>query len=181
MMRIRKISFIFLLLICVLLVGCGKKDVDVVNTSNSKSKYSDNPSSNINVNGSGELKCEREANVIDDLKGTFIMNVTYKDGNITVLHTYEKVEGDKPDSLTKFEDAYNKIANQYKDVEYYDITVTRKDDYVIFDSNVNYEKVDINKVIAIEGDVAKMFKDGKAKLKSWLAFAKRFGITCEGV
>ena len=38
MMRIRKISFIFLPMICVLLVGCNKKDVDVVNTSNSKSK-----------------------------------------------------------------------------------------------------------------------------------------------
>ena len=181
MMKMRKISFIFLLMICVLLVGCNKKNVDVVNTSNSKSKYSDNPSSNINVNGSGELKCTRDATVVDDLKGTFVIDITYKDGNITNLHTFEKVEGDKPDSLTKFEDAYNKIADKYKDIEYYDTTVTRKDNYVIFDVNVNYEKVDINKIIEIEGDDAKMFKDGKAKLKPWLAYAKRFGTTCEGV
>ena len=75
-------------MICLLLVGCGKKDVDVVNTSNSKSKYSDNPSSNINVNGSGELKCEREADVIDNLKGTFVIDITYKD-NYFPIETFD--------------------------------------------------------------------------------------------
>ena len=51
----------------------------------------------------------------------------------------------------------------------------------MFDLNINYEKVDIDKIIEIEGDDAKMFKDGKAKLKPWLTYAKKFGTTCEGV
>ena len=40
---------------------------------------------------------------------------------------------------------------------------------------------DIDKVIEIEGNDAKMFKNGKAKLKPWLTYAKKFGTTCKGV
>ena len=181
-MRKRNRLFIILLLLSFLLVGCGKKnDVEVVNTSNTKTTYSEDPSSNINVNGSGTLECEREANAIDGLKANFRMVVTYKNGNIIVLHTIDTVTGDDQDALTEYEDAYKKISEQYKDIKYYDTNITRDDNSVIFDINVNYEKVDIDKVIEIEGNDAKMFKNGKAKLKPWLTYAKKFGTTCKGV
>ena len=97
------------------------------------------------------------------------------------MHTIDTVTGDDQDALTEYEDAYKKISEQYKDIKYYDTNITRDENSVIFDINVNYEKVDIDKVKEIEGDDAKMFKDGKVKLKPWLTYAKKFGTTCEGV
>ena len=181
-MKLRTNKFIIgIIVLCFLLVGCGKKDVDIVNTSNTKGKLSDNPSSNINVNGSGTLECSRAANVSDGLEASFRIVVTYKNGNMLVLHSIDTIKSDNQDSLTEYENAYNKISEQYKDIKYYDTTVTRDDNSVMFDLNINYEKVDIDKIIEIEGDDAKMFKDGKAKLKPWLTYAKKFGTTCEGV
>ena len=172
---------IILFVLCFLLVGCGKKDVDIVNTSNKKGKLSDNPSSNINVNGSGTLEFVRSANVSEGIDASFRIVVTYKNGNMKVLHSIDTIKSDNQDTLTEYENAYKKISEQYKDIKYYDTTVTRDDNSVIFDLNINYEKVDIDKIIELEGDDAKMFKDGKAKLKAWLTYAKKFGTTCEGV
>ena len=180
MKRILKSSLIIIILL-LLVTGCGKDNIEIVNMDGTTSKRSENPLYNINVNGSGTLECSRAANVSDGLEASFRIVVTYKNGNMLVLHSIDTIKSDNQDSLTEYENAYNKISEQYKDIKYYDTTVTRDDNSVMFDLNINYEKVDIDKIIEIEGDDAKMFKDGKAKLKPWLTYAKKFGTTCEGV
>ena len=178
---IKKISKLSILLLVIFLVsGCGSKDVDIVNTSTKKGKTADNGNQNINVNGSGQLKCYRNADAYSGLTADLKYYVTYEKGYMLILHSVEKISGDNQEALDEYEDAYNKIKEKYKDLQYYDFNVTRDKNSVTCDININYTKVDTKKIIEIETD--SMF-DSKNRpvLKKWLEKGKERGLVCEGV
>ena len=175
---------LLVIVICLLLLsGCVKKDkVEIVNTSNKKGEQADNANQNINVKGSGKLSCTREGNAIKGLSVEFHYYVTYEDGILLNLHSVEKVSGDSQDGLDQYEDAYNKISENYKDIKYYDMIITREDNSVTNDTNINYEKVNIDEIIKIEGTGKNIFDENKKPtLKKWLELGKSVGVTCEGV
>ncbi len=178
MTKIKRIS-LFIFIICLVLVTGCKNNVDVVNTSNKQGDTADDPYQNINVKGSGKLECSREGNAINGLTADFKYFVTYDKGIMKVLHSIEKVSGDDKDSLDQYEDAYNKIKDNYKDIKYYDINVIREDDSVSIDMNINYEKVDVKKVIEMESDTI-YDDDNRPILKKWLERGKKAGLTCKG-
>lgn len=182
MKRIVKSSLIVVVLL-LLVTGCGKKDnIDIVNMDGTTSKRSENPLYNINVNGSGTLNCTRSANAYSGLTASFNYAVTYKKGIITFIHSIEKVKGESTSGLDEYEAAYNKIKDKYSDIEYYDITVTRDNNSVIYDSNINYEKVDMNKILKLEGNENNIYNSSnKMELKKWYSFVKKMGTTCKGV
>jgi uncharacterized lipoprotein YehR (DUF1307 family) len=175
---------ILVIIICLLLLcGCGKKEkVEIVNTSNKKGDTADNGNQNINVNGTGKLDCTREGEAINGLSAEFHYYVIYKDGILLSIHSIEKVSGDNKSVLDQYEDAYKKIKENYKDIKYYDMNISRDEKSVTNDTNINYEKVDIDKIIKIEGTEKNIFNDKKQPtLKKWLKLGETVGITCEGV
>ena len=50
---------------------------------------------------------------------------------------------------------------------------------IISDTIINYAKIDIKKLLEIEGEEDNVVKDGKVKLADWLSFAEKYGVTCE--
>ena len=76
---------------------------------------------------------------------------------------------------------YKKIAQNYDGLEYYDTNVTRTENTVVNDTTINYEKLDMDSLLAIEGEEDNVVEDGKVKLATWLAFAEKFGTVCEEV
>ena len=181
--KIRKIVRSSLIIfICLLLCGCGKdKNIKIINMSSSTASRSDDPSYNINVNGAGTLSCTRPAQV-SGLEGKFTYTITYKADKILTLHSIEKVSGNDSSRLDEFEEAYKKLKDRYKDVEYYNISVTRDEDSVIMDSSIDYDRADIDKIIEIEGNDNNLYgDDGKISLSKWYKFAKKVGTTCRGV
>ena len=44
---------------------------------------------------------------------------------------------------------------------------------------INYDKVDIARLLEIEGSEDNIIEDGVAKVDKWLTLAKRFGTKCE--
>ena len=182
MEKILKSSLIVIVLL-LLVTGCNKnKNVEIVNMDGTTSKKSDNPLYNINVKGSGTLECTRAANAYSGLTASFNYGVTYKHGIITFIHSIEKVKGDSSSALDEYEEAYNKIRDRYSDIKYYDITVTRDTNSVIYDSKIDYEKVDMNKILKIEGNENNIYdSNNKLELKKWYSFVKKMGTTCKGV
>ena len=179
MKKVKKSSLIVLVLCLFLLVGC-KKNIEVVNTSNKKGDYAEQGNQNINVKGSGELKCSRSGNAINGLEAEFHYYLVYENGILKSLHSVEKVSGDDQDALDQYEEAYKKIKENYKDIKYYDTNVSRDKKSVTNDININYDKVDTTKIMAIEGN--NIYNDkNKPTLKKWLKLAKKAGVTCEGV
>lgn len=181
MKRIVKSSLIIIILL-LLVTGCGKDNIEIVNMEGTTSKRSENPLYNINVNGSGTLECTRAANAYNGLTASFNYAITYKHGIITFIHSIEKVKGDSSSALDEYEEAYNKIKDRYSDIKYYDITVTRDTNSVIYDSKIDYEKVDMNKILKLEGNENNIYNSSnKIELKKWYSFVKKIGTTCKGV
>lgn len=160
-MKYQKISLIIiLLLIPVLITGCGKSNTEV-------SLY----------NGKGMLKCSREG-TLDGGTAKFSYEVSYKNGYITKLHSIEKVSSDDNSILDTYENAYKSIFTSYKDLKYYDNTITRKNNTVTSETTINYAKIDIDKLLEIEGSEDNVIEDGKVKVVTWKKFAEKFGTTC---
>ena len=170
-----------ILLICLFVCGC-KKDVNIVNMSGTTDSRSENPYYNINVNGNGTLQCTRPATVSGGLKGSFNYTIVYKKDKILSMHSIEKVKGNNTSKLDEYEEAYNKLKDRYKDIEHYDISVTRDEESVIIDYTIDYDKVDVDTIIEIDGNENNLYgEDGKITLSEWYKFAKKVGTTCHGV
>ena len=165
----KKIGMIIsLFLIVILLCGCEekkKKEVIVngktINTSKMEHKH-----------------CTREANV-DGGEGKFEYDLYYTGDILNVLESKEEVISADDVVLNTYENAYKSIHSYYEGLDYYDTSVTRGDTTVISTIRINYDEVDINKLIEIEGAEDNIF-DGKIpKASKWITFAKKLGVKCE--
>lgn len=155
MMKILRSSIVLVMVL--LLAGCG---------------------SNSAVSSDGVKKCTRTGTVTN---GSTEMNyeVYYKGEDIVLLHSTEKIISDSSSVLDTYEEAYKSIFKQYEGLEYYDNKITRNSNSVTNEITINYEKIDMGKLLDIEGEENNVIENGKVKLDTWLSFAKKYGVTCE--
>ena len=57
----------------------------------------------------------------------------------------------------------------------------RTSNSVLNETTINYDEIDIKKLLDIEGEEDNIIEDGKAKVDLYIALLKRFGGTCEDV
>ena len=100
---------------------------------------------------------------------------------LNILKSEEKVISSDQDVLTTYENAYKKIHTNYAGLDYYDTEVVRGDTTVTSTITINYDKIDIDKLLAIEGEEDNIIENGEAKVDKWLTLAKKFGTKCEDV
>lgn len=177
--KIKIYSLIILLLTSsIFLTGCE----DEKELSNEKTPVVNKKSilDEVDKEGSGKLSCTRDA-YATNLEVELKYELEYSNGNVLLLHSMEKVIGDDEDKLDEYENAYRSIAKQYKGLKYYDINIVRDDNSVLNDTIINYEKIDTDKLLDIEGEEDNIIVDGKVKLEDWVSFAERFGTVCEKV
>lgn len=153
------ISIILIITVATLITGCSSNENEI--------KYKQ-----------GTLICSREGNITNGSTNLEYL-INYKDGNIITLHSIEEVISDDEEILNTYEDAYKNIFKAYENLKYYENTVTRDYNSVISNTIINYDKIDIDALLAIEGEEDNIIQDGKAKLEIWLSFAKKFGTECE--
>lgn len=153
-----------------LLTGCSSDESKVesggekINTSNMEHKH-----------------CTREATAGDGIDVELSYDLYYTGENLNILKSIEKVTSEKSTYLDTYEDAYKKIQSNYDGLKYYDAKVERKANSVTSDITINYDKIDIKRLLEIEGEEDNIIENGKAKVDTWLAFAKKFGTKCEDV
>lgn len=159
-MKYKKLITILILFISFFVVGCKK--------NNTISLY----------DGVGKLSCSREGS-LDGGSVSFNYDIDYKNGYITRLHSTEKVTSEDNSILDTYEEAYKNIFANYKGLKYYDNNITREENTVICDTVINYQKIDIDKLLEIEGSEDNVIEDGKVKVITWKSFAEKFGTTCQ--
>lgn len=163
-----KNKLLVLSLFCLLLItGCGSKNKVI---SNGKK---------VNTSKMQVMHCKREATASNGIDVELKYDLYYNGENLNILHSMEKVTSSKSENLDTYEDAYKKIHENYKGLEYYDAKVERSKDSVTSDITINYEKIDIEKLLEIEGEEDNIIKNGKAKVDEWITLAKKFGTKCE--
>ena len=182
---LKKIS-LFLIVFCLILVstGCSEEkktessDTDVTGTTTVKQTIVDD---SFDKNGTGMLKCNTKAEAGDGIDVDLNYSVKYKNGNILELISIQKVTSDNQDSLDLYENAYKNIAKNYNGLNYYDKNIVRDSNSVTYTITINYDKIDLKELLAIEGAEDNIVKSGKAKLSLWLELAGKMGTTCEEV
>lgn len=159
--------FLVILLIVLLLTGCSSesKEDNTYNTSNLS-----------------HIKCSRDASVDDsDTKVEINYDIYYdKDNYLSILKSVEKITSSNEEVLDEYEKAYKNIYSAYDNLEYYDNEVERDTNTVISKTSINYAKIDMDKLMDIEGsDNNVTVTDGKIKLDDWKSFAKKYGTVCK--
>ena len=139
------ISLIIIITVTMLITGC--------NSNENETKYKQ-----------GTLICSREGNITNGSTNLEYL-INYKDGNIITLHSIEEVVSDDEEILDTYENAYKNIFKAYENLKYYENTVVRDSTSVVSNTIINYDKVDINALLAIEGAEDNIIQDGKTPVQ----------------
>lgn len=167
------VSIIVICFLFLLIVGCDNKNKDDISVPKfDNSKY--------NTKGLEKTTCVRNT---DTESGTDIdieiELYSDKDGYLQILKTKETVKSTDKETLKEYHNAYKKVFSVYENMEYYDNTVENTNSTVTSTTYINYGKIDIDKLIEIEGTENNVkITDGKVKLSDWKDFAKKYGTTC---
>ena len=145
---------ILILIISFICVGCSD------DTKNKTAKTDENV-----------LHCKRKATTTDGASTSLTYSIYYDGDYVTKTVSVEKVTSDDDAILKKYQTAYENVFSPYKNIDYYDNKVTTTSNSVISTTVIDYNKVDINKIIAIEGSDDNIFEsDGKVKKETLTTF-----------
>ena len=170
-MKKNKINYIILLLIGILFItGCTSSKNQVISNGEK-----------VTTKEMVHKHCTRQGNGTSGVDVSLNYDIYYTGDILNILVSEEKVTASNQDSLTQYEDAYKKIHENYKGLEYYDTKVERTDDSVTSSITINYDKIDIEKLLEIEGEEDNIIENKQAKVTKWLELAKKFGTKCKEV
>jgi len=168
----KKNSIILLLILLVILItGCDKETTKEKVISNGKE---------INTSKMEHKHCTREGTVTNG-QASLNYDLYYTGDRLNILKSEEKVISSSDEVLDTYEEAYKGIHKHYEGLEYYDTSVVRGDTTVTSTITINYDNIDINKLIDIEGEEDNIFENKVPKVDKWITLAKKFGAKCEVV
>ncbi len=164
--------FILILVCTVFLTACSSKKEQTKVESNGEV---------INTSSMKHKKCTRTGNAGTGIDVSLNYDLYYTGDILNILHSEEKVVATNESDLDTYEEAYKKIYKNYEGLKYYDAKVERGDTSVTSDLTINYDKIDIDALLSIEGEEDNIIENGKAKVDKWITLAKKFGTKCEDV
>lgn len=127
------------------------------------------------------VHCTRTASLNDsnttvDLK----YEIYYENEYVKKTVSTEQITSSDQNTLSEYESSYNKVFDQYRDIKYYNNTITKKDNSLISVTKIDYTKVDFNRIVEIEGEKGNIFtKDGRVKLKTLVELYEKYGSQCD--
>ena len=171
----KKSSIVFLLIISLFFfVGCENKNKK--NSDDTISHYSD-----VDTSKMSHKHCTREATAGNDTDVYLTYELYYTGKYLNVLESVEKVVSTSNDTLDTYQNAYQTIHDHYKGLDYYNAFVDRGDTSVTSHIVIDYDHIDIDSLLEIEGEEDNIIVGGKARVDKWLELAKKFGTKCEEV
>lgn len=175
----RLTKLLTVILVILLLTACSD-ETTTDKTTNKQTTSSEEPLvvNSKDIEGLDKMTCTREGN-LDDGEVKLTYDLYYEGEDLILLHAIEEVITEDSSILDEYENAYKSIRENYLGLNYYDTAVVRTNDSVTNDTIINYGKIDINKLLEIEGEEDNIIVDGKAKVDSWLELAEQFGTECE--
>lgn len=108
-------------------------------------------------------------------------DIYYTGDRLNMTISNEKIISDNSSILNQYEDSYNDINKHYEGIKYYENKVTRNSNSVLSYTKIDYDHVDINRIIELEGEEDNIFENGRASVKKWKDFTKKVGTKCEVV
>ncbi len=123
--------------------------------------------------------CSRKGTIDDNSSAEMEYELYYTDGIINRIESTEVVTSTSEETLDTYEDAFRKIHEYYTDIDNYETKIIRTSTTVTSKMDINYDKIDIAKLIELEGEEDNIFEDGLPKVSKYKEFIKKVGITCD--
>lgn len=164
----KKISIIILFIAVFILTGCSNKKTEEIIIEGKK----------VNTSTMEHKHCTRQGTVTNG-SVSLSYEIYYTDDILNVLKAEEKVTSKESSVLDTYENAYKEIHKNYEGLSYYDTKVERNEDSVTSTITIDYDHVDIEKLIDIEGEEDNIFENKIPKVDKWLELSKKFGTKCE--
>lgn len=160
-------SFIFIIIISVFIItGCIDNNKIISNGEK------------ISVANMEHKHCTRSGVGNSGVTTELSYELYYTGDKLNILESTEKVNATNETDLDKYQEAYETINSNYEGLEYYDTKIIRNDSSVTRKTIINYDKININDLLYIEGEEDNIIEDGEAKVEKWLSLAKKFGTKC---
>ncbi len=123
-------------------------------------------------------ECVRTGTIQEGVEVSFNYKVSSKNDYVLKVETVEKVISDDKDYLNAFKENVEKMYAPYKDIEEYKYEVTVDGNTLISKTDINYEKIDMDKLIEVDSANSQIIKNGKIKLSDVTNLYNSVGATC---
>lgn len=124
------------------------------------------------------MSCKKTADQAG-LKMDLSYKVTYKGNDVTNVESTEKVTSEDNAILEAYKEQVEKLYSSYADVEHYDYNVTIDGNTLTSKTDIDYSKIDTDKMIEIDSANGALIKDGKININDIKSYYEALGVTCE--
>lgn len=104
--------------------------------------------------------------------------VKYKNGVVNNVQTKEIFTKYDEETLKEYKSTLENMYMPYSNLDYYDYSITIKDNQVISKININYKKLDMNKFIEIDSKNKDILTNNKVAIKKLKKIYKNNGARC---
>ena len=125
--------------------------------------------------------CTRAGSAGSGIDVNLSYEIYYTGEILNIIESTERVETTQANTLDLYENAYKSIHKNYEGLDYYDAEVERTNNSVTSHITINYDKIDIGKLISIEGEDDNVFENKIPKVEKWKELAKKVGTKCSKV
>lgn len=187
MRKLIKLSIVLFIGVLVF-TGCSDKndtklDKDSEKRENIKedSKVEKDPGEENNQDSEGTktMTCKRAGTITTGVTADLTYEVTYTDLYVDKIHTVEKLMSENVAYLNLYKQKVEEGYSSYKDLEYYNYDITIKDGVLTSVVDIDYSKIDTNKMIEIDPNNATLIKDGKIKVSDMKILYHSTGAVCD--
>lgn len=144
---------LLLMFMCLFLVtGCGKKDKVMICTLN---------------------------NEVGDIKLVSTYEVYYNDKFVNRIKTEEKMISNNSSLISKYKETVESKYSLYKNVKYYNYSVKIEGNTLISTTDINYSKIDTDKLLKIDSANKELINDGKILVSDVKDVYNQLGVKCK--
>lgn len=135
------------------------------------------PNEALNVKENNTMNCVYHISQSGiDMDSSYI--VDYEDDYVISIKSIEKVTSDDLTALDLLKKQIEEKYLPYKNLEYYDYNIEIEGNTVISTVNIDYSKIDTDKMIEIDASNSQVIKDGKIRLSTIEKMYKSIGVNC---
>lgn len=103
----------------------------------------------------------------------------YEGNYVTNIRSDERITSNDSNALETYKKSIEQTYAPFDNIEYYDYSVSIDGNTLISTTDIDYSKIDINKVIEIDSSSRALIKNGKININDLKKVYESMGTTCE--
>ena len=137
-----------------------------------------NSSSKPDTNEAKTMKCHISRNQ-SGVEFDFSYFADYEGNYVTNIRSDERITSSDNSILETYKKAFEETYAPFADVEYYDYSIKIDGNTLISTTDINYSKIDVEKVIEIDSSSSLLIKNGKININDLKRTYESIGASCE--